>query len=75
MVSGSSLLAAAEAEAEEEAVTRTTVELLDAVTTVVCVTEDREEGSDELAISAEDSTADDGDGDGEAAAAGSTEDA
>lgn len=67
--SGSSLLdAAAEAEAEEEAVTRTTVELRDAVTTVVRVMDDREEGEAEEMSSADDSTAD-GEGEAEAAAA------
>ena len=69
--SGSSLLAALDAEAEDEAVTRTTVELREAVTTVVWVTDDRDDGADELAMSAEDAAAD---GEGEAAAASGSAD-
>lgn len=66
IVSGLAVLAADEAEADSEAVTRTMVELREAVTTVVWVIEDRVDASEELAMSAEDSIAD---GEGDAAAA------
>lgn len=69
-----SLLAAADAEADEEAVTRTTVELREAVTTLVWVMDDRVDVSDVLGISEEDSTAED-DGVTAAIGAGSVDDA
>lgn len=70
--SGWSLLAALDADADEEAVTRTTVEDREAMTTVVRVTDDWDETTlDEGTMSADESTGD-GEGEGEAATAAAT---